>query len=56
MQKRYGSAKVFAREGQSTTWRVVVGREISADNAEGLAVKIRSTENLPQSFVVRLDP
>jgi rare lipoprotein A len=56
MQTRYGSAKLVARQGLSTTWRVVVGRESSADNAESLAVKIRSAENLPQSFVVRLDP
>jgi rare lipoprotein A len=56
MQTRYGAAKVIAREGKSTTWRVVVGREGSADNAESLAVKIRSAENMPQSFVVRLDP
>ncbi len=56
MQTRYGTAKVVARQGLSTTWRVVVGKESSADNAEGLAVKIRGAENLPQSFVVRLDP
>jgi rare lipoprotein A len=56
MQTRYGAAKVIAREGISTTWRVVVGRENSADGAENLALKIRGAENLPQSFVVRLDP
>ena len=56
MQTRYGSAKLVARQGQSTTWRVVVGKESSADNAENLAARIRSAENLPQSFVVRLDP
>ena len=56
MQTRYGSAKLIAREGLSTTWRVVVGREISAENAENLASRIRGAENLPQSFVVRLDP
>jgi rare lipoprotein A len=55
MQTRYGTAQVIARQGQSTTWRVVVGRENSADNAETLAVKIRGAENLPESFVVRLD-
>lgn len=56
MQTRYGSAVLVARQGLSTTWRVVVGKEGSADDAESLAVKIRSAENLPQSFVVRLDP
>src|SRR6202012_1974314 len=55
MQTRYGTAQVIARQGQSTTWRVVVGRETSADNAETLANKIRGAENLPESFVVRLD-
>jgi len=56
MQSRYGTAKLIGREGTATAWRVVVGKENSADNAENLAVKIRSAENLPQSFVVRLDP
>ena len=56
MQTKYGAAKVFARQGFSTTWRVVVGNESSTDNAEILAARIRSEENLPQAFVVRLDP
>jgi rare lipoprotein A len=55
MQTRYGTAQVIAREGLSTTWRVVVGRENSADNAESLAARIRGEEKLPESFVVRLD-
>lgn len=56
MQTRYGTARVIARQGNGTSWRVIVGRETSADEAETLAVKIRSAESLPQSFVVRLDP
>ena len=56
MQTRYGTARLVARQGQSTTWRVVVGQETSADNAEALAVRIRGAEKLPESFVVRLDP
>ena len=56
MQTRYGAARVVAREGKSTVWRVVVGRESSPDTAENLAARIRTAENLPESFVVRLDP
>ena len=47
MQTRYGAAKVIARQGMSTTWRVVVGRESNADSAESLAAKIRNAESLP---------
>jgi rare lipoprotein A len=56
MQTRYGSAKLIERPGNASVWRVVVGSENSADSAENLAMKIRGAENLPQSFVVRLDP
>jgi hypothetical protein len=35
---------------------VVVGKESSSDRAENLAMRIRNTDNLPQCFVVRLDP
>jgi rare lipoprotein A len=56
MLSRYGAAKLVARQGNGAVWRVIVGRESSADNAETLAAKIRGAENLPQSFVVRLDP
>jgi hypothetical protein len=55
MQTRYGSARLVARQGQSTTWRVVVGRENSQETAEALAARIRGAENLPEAFVVRLD-
>jgi rare lipoprotein A len=55
MQTRYGSAKLIGRQGNTTTWRVIVGRENSTEDAETLAVKIRSAENLPQAFVVRID-
>jgi rare lipoprotein A len=55
MQIRYGSAKLISRQGNTTTWRVVVGRENTTENAETLAMKIRSAENLPQAFVVRVD-
>jgi len=55
MQARYGSAKLIGRQGNGTTWRVIVGRESSMENAETLAVRIRSAESLPQAFVVRVD-
>jgi rare lipoprotein A len=55
MQARYGSAKLVSRQGSTTSWRVVVGRENSTEDAEALAVKIRSAEKLPEAFVVRVD-
>jgi rare lipoprotein A len=55
MQTRYGSAKLISRQGNSTSWRVIVGRENSPEDAEALAVKIRGAENLPEAFVVRID-
>lgn len=55
MQTRYGAARLVARQGLSTTWRVVVGRENSQETAEGLASRIQSAEKLPEAFVVRLD-
>ncbi len=55
MQARYGSAKLISRQGNSTTWRVIVGHENSTEDAESLAARIRSVESLPQAFVVRID-
>ena len=55
MQARYGPAKLVARQGNATSWRVIVGRESSTENAEALAARIRSAENLPEAFVVRVD-
>jgi len=55
MQTRYGLAMLISRQGNTTTWRVIAGRENSTENAEALAVKIRSAESLPQAFVVRID-
>ncbi len=55
MQTRYGAAKLVARQGNSTVWRVIVGREASQEMAESLAVRIRSAEKMPEAFVVRLD-
>lgn len=55
MQAEYGFAKLIGRQGDTMTWRVVVGHENSQEDAEALAVQIRSAENLPQAFVVRVD-
>jgi len=55
MQERYGPARLVAKQGNTTVWRVVVGRESSPETAEGLASRIRSAENVPEAFVVRLD-
>lgn len=55
MQSRYGLAKLVSRQGSTTSWRVVVGRENSTEDAEALAAKIRASENMPQAFVVRID-
>jgi rare lipoprotein A len=55
MQARYGVVQVVSRQGSTTTWRVVVGRENSTEDAEALAVRIRSAEKLPEAFVVRVD-
>jgi rare lipoprotein A len=55
MQTRYGAATLIGRQGNTTTWRVIVGRQNTTEDAEALAVKIRSAESLPQAFVVRVD-
>jgi rare lipoprotein A len=56
LQTRYGAAKLVARQGNTTMWRVIVGRENSTENAETLAARIREAERVPQAFVVRVDP
>jgi rare lipoprotein A len=60
MQQRmlaaYGSAKEVVQQGAPPLWRVLAGREATAEAAETLAQRIRQEQNLPQSFVVRLDP
>lgn len=56
MTAAYGSAKEVLRQGDPPLWRVLAGREITAEAAELLAQRIRQEQNLPQAFVVRLDP
>ncbi len=56
MTNAYGSAKQVLRQGDPPLWRVLAGREASPEAAETLARRIRQEQNLPQAFVVRLDP
>ena len=52
----YGSARSVLRAGDQPMWRVLAGRETSAEAAEALAKRIREEQREPQAFVVRLDP
>ena len=56
MTRAYGSAKEVIRQSDPPMWRVLAGREPSPEAAEALALRIRREQNLPQAFVVRLDP
>jgi peptidoglycan lytic transglycosylase len=57
MERLYGTAKIVLRDGQPAVWRVLVGREPTAGDAEALAVRIRGEARTPPdaAFVVRLD-
>lgn len=52
----YGSAKEVLRQGDPPLWRVLAGREASPEAGETLAQRVRREQNVPQAFVVRLDP
>ncbi len=52
----YGAGKEILRQGDPPLWRVVAGHEPSPEAAETLAQRIRTEQNVPQAFVVRLDP
>lgn len=56
MMAAYGAAKAVLRAGDPPMWRILAGRENSADAAEVLAQRIRAEQHEPQAFVVRLDP
>lgn len=56
MTDAYGTAKKVARPGSEMMWRVLAGKVASPEEAEALAVRIRSEQNVPEAFVVRLDP
>jgi rare lipoprotein A len=54
-KQRYGKARVVERTGSVPMWRVLVGEESSAEQAESLAVRVRGDISVPEAFVVRLD-
>jgi rare lipoprotein A len=56
MMAAYGAAKQVLRSGDPAMWRILAGRENSQDSAEALARRIRQEQNVPEAFVVRLDP
>ena len=56
MTSAYGSAKEVIRQGDPPLWRVLAGNAASPEAAETLAQRIRAEQNIPQAFVVRLDP
>lgn len=56
MNAAYGSAKQVERAGAPSLWRVLAGRESSEQAAETLAQRIRTEQQVPEAFVVRLDP
>ncbi len=51
----YGAARIVERAGEPTLWRVLAGREGSAEAAELLARRVRQEQRIAQAFVVRLD-
>lgn len=57
MEKRYGTAKIVAREGSPILWRVLVGRVATTEAADSLARRIRKENSkvAGAAFVVRLD-
>jgi rare lipoprotein A len=53
LDSEYGLARLVFRDGSPPLWRVLVGRENSADSAAALADRLRS--EVGPAFVVRLD-
>ena len=56
MRGVYDSATIVERSGAPVLYRVLAGKESSPQAAETLAARIRTEQNIPQAFVVRLDP
>jgi rare lipoprotein A len=56
MLTTYGAAKAVLRQGDPPLWRILAGAASTEDDAEKLAQRIRAEQNVPQAFVVRLDP
>jgi rare lipoprotein A len=53
MRERFTSVRIVERAANPSVWRVLVGEEQTAEQAEALADQIRSTGG--SAFVVRLD-
>jgi rare lipoprotein A len=53
LDSEYGPARLVLRDGSPPLWRVLVGRENSADSAAALADRLRG--EVGSAFVVRLD-
>ena len=56
MTATYGAGRQAMRAGDPPFWRVLAGAEPSPEAAEVLVRRIRGEQNVPQAFVVRLDP
>jgi rare lipoprotein A len=56
MAAAYGAGKSVLRSGDPPVWRVLAGKVDSTSAAETLAQRIRTEQNVPEAFVVRLDP
>jgi rare lipoprotein A len=57
LERRYGEARLVARDAQPVQWRVLVGQEATEAEAGALAERIRTDPEAPaaNAFVVRLD-
>ena len=57
LERRYGNARLVARDAQPVQWRVLVGREATEEDATMLAERIRTDSDAQAAgaFVVRLD-
>lgn len=53
MERRYGSARLVRRDGAPPLWRVVVGHELSMEEAAALAERVAAETGA--AFVVRVD-
>jgi rare lipoprotein A len=53
MERRYGMARMVERDGDPPSWRVLVGMSDTIEDAEAIALRIRSDGG--EAFVVRLD-
>ena len=56
MTSVYGAGKSVLRAGDPPLWRVLAGRVATTGDADTLAARIRSEQNVPEAFVVRVDP